>query len=336
MRYLSVLIGLFGLLVTAFPVQAAENPNGYISVIVENDVMVTDTDRHYSNGFRVDWAPSTQYELLGLTGWLNSLLPQRPAGSDPRLVLQFGQNMYTPSDITRTDLIEDDRPFAGWLYMTAGVELATDRWTDQIDLTLGIVGPASQAGRLQRAWHRWFDFRPANGWPNQLRNEPGLNLSYRRQWHLPLGKQGRGPMVSVHPHAGVSIGNVFTNAATGLMLQFSKGTAWRTPPRIAPTSLGSSIIGPTGGGFGWSFFVGVEGRAVARNIFLDGNSFRNSHSVHSKVLVGDLTAGFLMVLDGTLGLPPVRLSFSYTLRSKQFDGQDGSNRFGAVSITFAY
>ncbi len=317
-------------------VSASDAPHGYVSIVVENDVMVSDRDRHYSNGFRIDWVPKERRSMLGLTGLLEGLLLSRPEGSTPRPYLQFGQNMYTPSDITDPELIEDDHPFGGWLYLTTGVELATPRWTDQVELTLGLVGPASQAGRFQRAWHRWFGFRPANGWPNQLRNEPGINLAYRRQWHLPLGADNGGPLLSLHPHAGASLGNVFTYAATGLTLQLSKGTSWRTLPRISPALPGSGIIGPTGGSFGWSVFIGVEGRAVARNIFLDGNTFRDSHGVRSKALVGDLTAGFIMVLDGVLGLPPVRLTFSITLRSGEFDGQDGSNRFGGVSVTFAY
>jgi len=160
-------------------------------------------------------------------------------------------------------------------------------------------------------------------------------LSYTRQWHFPLGKT-RDALLSLHPHLGASVGNVFTYAATGLTLQFGQGTGWRTPPRVAPSLPGSSVLGAPGGAFGWALFVGVEGRAVARNLFLDGSTFRHSHSVPKKVLVGDLNAGLMLVLGHPLGLPPVRLTFSFTLRSKEFDGQDGIDRFASVSATLAY
>jgi lipid A 3-O-deacylase len=43
--------------------------------------------------------------------------------------------------------------------------------------------------------------------------------------------------------------------------------------------------------FGWNFFVGTQGRAVAWNIFLDGNTFQNSRSVVKEPVVADLIIG---------------------------------------------
>jgi len=41
------------------------------------------------------------------------------------------------------------------------------------------------------------------------------------------------------------------------------------------------------GDFGWYVFLGTQGRAVGHNIFLDGNSVRESASVEKKPLVAD-------------------------------------------------
>ena len=51
-------------------------------------------------------------------------------------------------------------------------------------------------------------------------------------------------------------------------------------------------------GFNWYLFAGLEGRAVFRNIFLDGNTFTDSHSVDSKHFVGDIQAGLAGVEHG--------------------------------------
>ncbi|NIT29347.1 MAG: DUF2219 family protein, partial [Candidatus Aminicenantes bacterium] len=32
------------------------------------------------------------------------------------IALSVGQKMFTPRDITRRELIPEDRPYAGWLY----------------------------------------------------------------------------------------------------------------------------------------------------------------------------------------------------------------------------
>lgn len=74
-------------------------------------------------------------------------------------------------------------------------------------------------------------------------------------------------------------------------------------------------------------FAGLDGRAVARNIFLDGNTFSDSHSVDKKPLVGDATAGVAFTLGD------YRLSYSLNARSKEFDGQDGRSVFGAMTLS---
>ena len=68
------------------------------------------------------------------------------------------------------------------------------------------------------------------------------------------------------------------------------------------------------------------GRAVARNIFLDGNSFQHSANIAKNRLVADITAGAGIVWKF------VRF---YIVRSHEFHGQRGSDRFFSFSLSFA-
>lgn len=79
--------------------------------------------------------------------------------------------------------------------------------------------------------------------------------------------------------------------------------------------------------FGWYAFAGIEGRAVARNIFLDGNTFADSRSVDKEPLVGDLQFG--IVLDWS----DVRLSYTHVYRTREFRTQESSDDFGAFSVS---
>jgi len=73
--------------------------------------------------------------------------------------------------------------------------------------------------------------------------------------------------------------------------------------------------------------AGIEGRAVARNIFLDGNSFVSSRSIAHEPLVGDFNAGMVFLF------PTVRASFSYTQRSHEFIGQHGNDEFVSINLS---
>jgi Uncharacterized protein conserved in bacteria (DUF2219) len=122
----------------------------------------------------------------------------------------------------------------------------------------------------------------------------------------------------VVPSITASLGNVQTYAAAGLMLRVGDELeADFGPPRMRPSISGSNFYQPDGR-WGWYVFAGVEGRAVARDIFLDGNTWRESRSVDREVFVADANAGVAVVM------PFARLTVSYTARSREFETQRNS------------
>lgn len=81
--------------------------------------------------------------------------------------------------------------------------------------------------------------------------------------------------------------------------------------------------------FGWYVFVGVEGRAIAHNIFLDGNTFASSQHVDKKPFVGDLTAGATFFWKDD-----VRLDIGLLIRTKEFYGQQGEDSYAGFRFAF--
>jgi len=123
---------------------------------------------------------------------------------------------------------------------------------------------------------------------------------------------------------------VFTYANAGMMLRLGQRLPLDYgPPRIQPSLPGSGFFVPQDG-FGWYLFAGVEGRAVARNIFLDGNTFRDSRSVDKEPLVGDLQFGIALTWRN------VRLSYTHVLRTREFETQDEADNFGAFSLSVRF
>jgi hypothetical protein len=132
------------------------------------------------------------------------------------------------------------------------------------------------------------------------------------------------------PHLGAALGNVFTYGNAGGTLRYGKRLPdGYGPPRIQPGLPGTGDFSP-GSGFGWYLFAGIEGRAVGRNIFLDGNTFRDSRSVDKKRLVGDLQFGF--VLDWS----DVCLGYTHVLRTREFRTQGSNDGFGSLILSVKY
>lgn len=137
--------------------------------------------------------------------------------------------------------------------------------------------------------------------------------------------------VSAGPYAG-AVGNIYTYGSGGLTLMIApQSSAWQGMPiRVRPSMPGSGFFALPEDGMDWAIFAGVEGRAMARNIFLDGNTDTDSPSVDKEPFVGDANVG----VATTLGR--ARLSYSFVWRSKEFEKQDKDTVFGVVSLGVRY
>lgn len=250
-------------------------------MVLENDLFYN-LDRHYTNGIRVIWIPDRSVPTPGWAIKLVRLLPWLPEQGKIRHGYAIGQSMYTPSDITITNPSLQDRPYAGWLYGTIAVGVESGRQLDQLEISVGVVGPASLAKQSQKFVHKIVGSNEPQGWGTQLKNEPGVVVNYQHSWRGIANTTLSGNRMDFTPHVGTVLGNVFTYADMGITVRYGERLpADYGPPRIQPGMSGPGDFSPTSN-FGWYIFAGVEGRAVARNIFLDGNTFRDSRSVKKK------------------------------------------------------
>jgi lipid A 3-O-deacylase len=307
-----------------------------LSVIEENDSLFFDSDKHYTQGLRIGYLGP---DVKDGSRWnrpfdlLSGLLPVFPAGEaerSRRYALSFGQSFFTPSVISANPPNPRDRPYAGWLYLGADLLQDTGRRTlEHLELQLGVVGPAALGKQVQRQWHEFVDGTEPEGWAAQLQNEPGIVLSYERKWRLYLAGDGASG-IDLIPELGGSLGNVFTYGEAGVMLRFGRNLeADYGPARIRPALSGTDYFNRDymAGNFGIYGFVGVQGRAVGRNIFLDGNTFRSGPSVEKEPLVADLQGGVALFWRNG-----ARLDASVMYRTDEFEGQDGGDAIGIVSF----
>jgi hypothetical protein len=306
---------------------------GIFSFVLENDLFY-DTDRRYTNGVRLTYLTPKG----GEPAWLHDAflsLPMFNPATDIRVEYGLGQSMYTASDKLQANPPLDDRPYAGWLYGSVGVVANTEqgdgrRVLDQLQFSLGVVGPASLAHQTQDFIHGIVNSPRAQGWDTQLKNEPALQAIYQRSWQSAPLTLPAGFAVDATPHAGVALGNVFDFVNTGAMLRFGQNLPVDYgSPRVQPSLPGSGYFEPVDD-FGWYLFGGFDGRAVARNIFLDGNTFATSRSVDKRNFVGDAEFGLAIIVHD------VRFSYTHVFRTKEYKTQDVADQFGVFSVSFRF
>lgn len=310
------------------PTRLVEDHDQIFTFSLENDVFSGEDD-NYTNGVRFAYLSAEDNIPTWLERGINAL-PFFENNGYKRWHLSLGQSMFTPSDISIPTVQTNDRPYAGWTYGSIGVISDTGNSLDNLQLTLGMVGPASGAHETQDFVHDTIGSIDPQGWKYQLHNEPGLILEYERKWRSIYEFSPFGFGMDVTPSIGGAIGNIYTHASAGATARIGLDLpADYGPPLIRPNLPGSDFFIPNEN-FAWYLFAGVEGRAVARNIFLDGNSFRDSPSVEKENLVGGLQAGLAVIIGDT------RIAYTHIVRSKEFVGQQKRDEFGALTVSYRF
>ena len=308
---------------------AAQQPGSIINLQVENDFFVSNDDGQYTHGMRLTWL-SAPGDVPDFVEEGADFLPLFHSEGDLRSSFSITQSMYTPDDINSTNLVLDDRPYAGWLQLGIGLLADSGQVLDKMELSLGLVGPYSYAEDTQTIWHEIIKAPRPNGWDHQLDTEPTLNLFYERQLRIIAPFTLFGMEGDIVPHYGGALGNALTYGAAGATIRLGTDLVQDYgPPKIQPSLPGSGFFLRRDGVNGY-IFAGVEGRAVARNIFLDGNTFHSSHSVDRKVFVGDLQFGAVVTWGD------VRLSLTHIVRTHEFEEEDQGDQFGAISLSLGF
>ncbi len=299
-----------------------------ITFVVENDLFGNGTDKNYTSGVRVNFT-DMHAALPDIAYKIDKLIPMFNINKTTSLYYSLGQNIYTPRDITQSAANPNDRPWAAFLYGSMGMVTLTDNHTDEVEATVGVVGPLALGEEAQRFVHKYISNSPTpEGWSHQLKNEPGGMLAWQRAWPMALSGKVSNDFWSVKPYLGTTVGNIRTYADAGFTIRLSPfNSRWQdTPIRVRPAMPGTGIYEIPQNKWSWELFSGLEGRAVAHDITLDGNTFANSYSVEKKPFVADATAGFAVTYNKT------RISYELVYRTKEFVEQDHPEIFGAISL----
>ncbi|PYP41799.1 MAG: hypothetical protein DMD43_05180 [Gemmatimonadetes bacterium] len=273
-------------------------------------------DRDYTEGIRLNLFE----DRPTLRGWETRLPGFARA---PRLYSGYGlsQEIYTPDKISNPNLIRNDRPYVGWLYLSRMLIAEDAHVSRSLELKLGVIGPSSQADRVQTWWHSELGIRLPRGWKHQLADEPTVELRWQERWR-PLGYRRYADFV---PHVGAALGNSLTETQAGLTLR----CGLRLPDDSGPWRNAPAAAARLGGrGFTAYVFARGEGRWVARNIVLDGNTFAPSPQVHRVPFGADAELG-AEIGRGRFGL---RYVFSYT--TQEFRERYRTPEYGSIVLQF--
>ncbi len=135
-----------------------------------------------------------------------------------------------------------------------------------------MTGPPSLAHLTQNLFHSIGpSFNRPTDWSRQIRFEPGAIIGYEQRRRLVAYDAGR-LGVDLLPSVSLKAGNVETSAGAGVETRIGVNLPHPWLPQSVPFSM--------------TLTASASGRAVLRDIFLDGNTVRPAYRVGHNVGVG--------------------------------------------------
>ena len=315
-------------------------------------VILSGVTHDFKGDIKNDCLPMISQLHGNLLTYVDENLFKKKEGYSKNLYFTASQLMFTPVDDKTPTVIKDDRPYAGILSLAVGVNERHKNKSDNTqvldtkELTLGVIGPASFARQSQNFVHDRINVYRAQGWNNQLSNEPAVMLLVEKKIKSDLQQNTYTPGLSkdLIRFYGLRVGNIETSLNIGLEGRygfnipndFGSTPSYPGCDNTAPSSGSSETCTDTGElmlpiPLGAHLFALADLKGVAYDFSLDGNIFANNHHVHKKPLVGLVAVGVssLVPIPGNKNL---KLTLTQYIQSKEFNEQKTADKYLSFTV----
>lgn len=284
----------------------------YISLNIDNDIF-TNTDYYYTHG--------TSISFMGLGHRFYRFLPGLGYFANEIYGIALHQDLYTPINPEATDLLPNDRPFAGLLYLRFIKNSILPRNGMQLksEWIMGMIGPSALGDKIQQSIH---ELEPT-GWAYQIKDDLLINLNVAIEKQL-LHKR----FVEISGETGIRLGTLKTGISASAQFKAGNiGAANGVSPIFRRTET-------SGKGLYYYFFVSPSIHYILHDASLNGGIFmRNSPHVfsHSQIetIAGTIHTGF------SVSYSVWELHADLTYISPAFKG-GRDHKWGGIGITYFF
>jgi len=336
--YLSIVFLLFSSM--SFIVNAESENRAFASFAFENDVFLGD-DGLYSNGLFITWGYNDIKGLdkQNLPSWIAYLAQQTHLSSSDistsnkqyAVSYGFGHLLQTSIDFSVAELVEEDAPYVGLLAWDVNLLAYDEVVSDEVGLILGAVGPMVGGKHVQYYVHDWIGSSEPKGWDNQINNELVFRAQARRTLRLYETEVTSSFLNGEFDFlAGVDggVGNLRSDIATGIGMRFGRDLKRNfSSATVFPVQ---KFNGFHASPYGWNLFLNLSASYVANDIFINGNTFSDSHSVELIHPQAAISMGFMA------NIYDVSILFTLLHMTDEYEGQAEATQFGSIAFTYHF
>jgi len=271
MRYIFILLYFFSLQQI---LTAQQKNNLQILKISEDDDFFNlrgeGTDRGYSSGFKIE----LYYTKTKAAKFPSNLLMKITGNAENLYGWGISQNLFTPNNISKTEIQRDDRPYAATLYISH-LLISSDKFKQQkltTSVSLGTIGKYAFGKEIQSWFHGIIDYQKPQGWNNQIKTDVILNyfINYEKMVFSPTEN------LEIIGNVGGNVGTLYNNVGIGL--QFRAGIFNNYFSNYERPAFSSSTVENGNKKSQFYFYMKTDVTAVMDNAVLQGGFFTHDSS----------------------------------------------------------
>ncbi|KQB99087.1 lipid A deacylase LpxR family protein [Pedobacter sp. Hv1] len=295
--------------------QSYKNEFGFKS---DNDsYLFVGQDRYYTNGLFLYFRHAADQ------GKLNGKLE--------KVIYEFsaGQKMYNAISGYVPKLSQHDRPFAGYLYGGAAVNLLYKKEKAlKLGIELGTVGPDALGEEAQELLHKIAGFYELKGWEYQIKNELAVNLSAQYTNLLHRSENGKTDF-SLESYA--NLGTTFSGAGVGVLFRTGNinqlFNTVSTNSLISNNSKTAKLVKNE-----LFFYAKPQLNYVAYDATIEGSMFNNN----SPVTFGVKPVVFAQQLGFNYSSSRFTIDYSILFKSKEVKSTAKAHQYGTIAMYYRF
>ena len=269
-------------------------------------------DRYYTNGTRIDilyTKPNKDQKFL------SALLLDINENANNLFGIGITQLMFTPSDISKTDITSGERPYAGLLFFNHSLSSSDSKNNQKLftEINLGVIGSMSFARQTQTTIHQIINAQKPLGWDHQVKND--IILNYNIQYEkLLVNPSDNFQIIGL---IGADAGTLYNQITAGLTFRAGKYNSYFSnyEKAVNPDNLNSK---ETYKKFQFFFYMKPIVTAFMDSSTLQGGMFTGRDSDYT-IKSDDLTHYYMQFEYGfIIGTKRFGLSINQKLRTAEF------------------
>ena len=233
------------------------------SVTIDNDAL-TGTDEHYTNGFFYTWLSDDNNP--GIPNWFNF-----GDSLNRNLAISFAHLTFTPKDISESEVITDDMPYAGYMNLSFFFFQSNKNYFHEVGIGLGMTGPYTRSKEIQTGLHKMMGNSEPKGWGHQIGTQFMPNVSYQFGIKTTPIELSSNLICDWTNHIRFDLGEFYTGALIGT--SFRIGSFARNNFQTTGNFIGgeeSSLLNfQSSKGLGWAFSYGIFANSIKNFYIVD-------------------------------------------------------------------